>query len=192
VDESPEEMVDAELAADERLLWCGRPRLGVVFRSSDVFMIPFSILWAGFAVFWETEAITRGAPLFFALWGIPFIAMGLHMTVGRFFVDAWQRKRIYYGVTNERVLIISGVFSRTIKSLNIDTLNDVSLSERRNGTGTITFGSTPQMFDWFSNVSWPGTSKTSLPILDLPTDAREVYDIIRAAQRAAKEGRHSE
>jgi hypothetical protein len=50
------------------------------------------------------------------------------------------RSRTYYGLTNERVIIISGLSSRTVKSLQVQTLTDVSLSEEASGTGTVTFG----------------------------------------------------
>jgi hypothetical protein len=54
-------------------------------RRADALFIPFSLMWAGFAFFWETMAIRGGAPFFFWLWGIPFILIGVWITVGRFF-----------------------------------------------------------------------------------------------------------
>jgi hypothetical protein len=38
--------------------------------------------------------------------------LGLHFIGGRFVADAWQRARTFYGVTNERVLIVPGLFQR--------------------------------------------------------------------------------
>jgi hypothetical protein len=185
--DDPEDIVNRELGPDERLLWAGRPRLGFIMRRSDVFFIPFSIMWGGFAIFWETMVIVQGAPWFFALWGLPFILVGLYMIFGRFLGDAWERSRIYYGVTSERVIIISGWPSRSVHSLNIDTLAEISFSERANGRGTITFGSMPPMYRWFGGSGWPGSAYPVAPSLDLPEGALEVYEIIRAAQRASKQ-----
>ncbi len=77
------------LDSDERLLWSGAPGGGLRLRRSDIFMIPFSILWGGFAIFWESLALRHNAPLFFLVWGLPFVALGLQMMVGRFFWDAF-------------------------------------------------------------------------------------------------------
>ena len=104
-------------------------------------MIPFSLLWCGFAIFWESSVLNaEKAPTFFAFWGLPFVAMGIYMVIGRFFVEARQRASTFYAVTEERVLIVSGLLSRTVKSLNLRTLSDISLSEKGSGEGTITFG----------------------------------------------------
>jgi len=57
------------LSKDEKLLWTGKPSDGIIFRGSDVFMIPFSLMWGGFAIFWVVMAAS--ASVFFAMFGIP-------------------------------------------------------------------------------------------------------------------------
>lgn len=58
------------LDSGENLLWTGQPKTGIVFRNADIFLIPFSLLWCGFAIFWFITALTSGAPFFFAMFGI--------------------------------------------------------------------------------------------------------------------------
>jgi hypothetical protein len=106
--------LENELGPQERLLWAGRPRQGFVLRAADVFLIPFSLLWGGFVVFWEFTAVSNKAPFFFALWGVPFLLAGCYFVFGRFIADARQRAKTSYGLTNERVIIVSGVFRREI------------------------------------------------------------------------------
>jgi hypothetical protein len=66
------------------------------------------------------------------------------------------------------------VFARGIKSLTIDTLTDVSLTERAGGGGTITFGSMPFGSWWYAGAGWPGFGQAVVPNFDLPDDARGV------------------
>ena len=91
---SPTSGIERELSAGERLLWSGQPRRGVRLRSSDAFTIPFSLLWCGFAIFWEASVVTKGAPFSFMLWGIPFVVVGFYIVFGRFFVDAHGNTRL--------------------------------------------------------------------------------------------------
>lgn len=179
----PEE-IKRELATNEQTQWWGRPRQGVTLRGSDAIAIPFSILWCGFAIFWEYSVLQSGkAPVFFALWGIPFVCVGLYMMFGRFIVDARQRSKTFYAVTNERVLIVSGLFARQVKSLNIHTLTEVSLSEGSNGEGAISFGPQPPFGAMFGGMQgMPGSGKSTGPKFDLIHEAKQVYEIIRKAQ----------
>ncbi|MHC5538623.1 PH domain-containing protein [Singulisphaera rosea] len=187
MDDSPEDVIRRELSPSERLLWAGRPPLGLRLRAIDAFLIPFSLLWGGFAIVWEGSVITIGAPKLMALAGIPFVLVGLYVIFGRFWVDARQRSATVYGITSERVVIVSGVFSRKIKSLNIETLSDVSLTERTNGSGTITFGPTPPWYMTNFGGGWPSPGQPVVPTLEHFANARDVYEIIRQAQRAVRQ-----
>ena len=173
-----------ELGRGERLLWSGAPRQGLRFRAGDVFLVPFSLLWGGFAFVWEYSVVSGGAPFFFGLWGIPFVLVGVYLIAGRFVVDSYQRARTCYGVTDQRVIILSGLRSRQVKSLTLQGLSEVSLSERRDQSGTITFGPTNSMYAMWSGTSWPGSGKNLSPAFELVEDVRKVYDLIRDAQRA--------
>jgi len=177
--------IQNHLEPGERILWSGQPRQGVVLRGSDAFLIPFSLLWGGFAIFWELSVLTQGAPLFFSLWGIPFVVVGVYLIVGRFFVEAKQRERTFYAVTSERVLIVSGVLQRRVKSLALRTLSDVSLTESRDGSGSITFGPSPPFASLFGGMAWPGMQQLYGTRFDVIDNSQKVFKVIRDAQRSA-------
>ena len=182
MDGATEQEISRELSPTERLLWAGRPLSGLRFRPADVFFIPFSLLWGGFAIFWEWSVFNSNAPFFFWLWGIPFVLAGVYLIVGRFFVDAWQRDKTYYGVTNERIIIVSGLLNRKVKTLNLRTLSDLSLSERSDRSGTISLGATNPFAPWFGGMAWPGMGQYVTPGFEMIQNAKTVYDIIRRAQ----------
>src|SRR5215216_2075689 len=111
----------SELATSEKMVWFGQPRQGIALRGVDAFFIPFSLLWGSFAIFWEVSTFVIGAPVFFSLFGFIFVVIGIYLIIGRFFVDAKQRTQTFYAVTNDRVIIVSGLFSRTVKSIDLKT-----------------------------------------------------------------------
>ncbi|HEV8336290.1 MAG TPA: hypothetical protein VGR67_07750 [Candidatus Polarisedimenticolia bacterium] len=179
--DNPEQVISKELESGERLLWSGAPRRGLVIRGSDAFLIPFSLMWGGFAIFWEVSVMNSKAPGFFVLWGVPFVLIGLYLIVGRFFADAAIRGRTCYGVTDRRAIIVAGLMSRSIKSVNLRTMTDLSLSERSGGSGTIYFGPTPPWGAMYSGGRW---SHQYPPAFELIEDAKRVYNVIRQAQES--------
>lgn len=178
-----EQLLARELAPGEKLIWSGRPRQGVMLRASDAFLIPFSVLWCGFAIFWETGVVRDGAPSFLMLSGIPFVLIGLYFVAGRFVADAAERRKTVYGLTNERVIIVAGLFRRTVKSLNLRTLPEMSLTERADGSGTITLG--PSTGFPSAGSSWPGHRQVAPPALEGIEHVRSVHEQLRQAQRTA-------
>ncbi len=180
-----EQAARSELARNEKLLWSGQPRGGIKFRAADALMIPFSLMWGGFAVFWEASVLKDGAPGFFALWGVPFVLVGAYLIVGRFFVDAWQRARTYYALTDQRAIIISGIMSRQVKSLPLRAMSDITLSERADGSGSITLGPSSGPYTWFAGSGWPGTGRYQPPAFQMIENVRQVHTMLRDAQANA-------
>jgi hypothetical protein len=52
---------------NEHLLRSGLPWQGVRLRAGNILMIPFSLLWGGFVVFWEWSVIRADAHFFLEL-----------------------------------------------------------------------------------------------------------------------------
>ena len=97
--------LQAHLRADEQLLWHGVPDQRVWFAPVDAFLIPFSLMWCAFAVFWESSVVTGGGPGFAKVWGVPFIIIGVYFVGGRFAYKRYRKGRTAYGITNQRAII---------------------------------------------------------------------------------------
>ena len=180
IDIDIEMQLKEHLDKDERLLWGGGPRKGIVFRPSDMLLIPFSILWCGFAIFWTIEALQ--AAVLFGLFGVPFVIMGLVLVFGRFIIDAKQRANTTYGITNKRILIKSGVFNQTITSVNIRSLSNMKMTEKGDGSGSIELNPATSTQMGMSGMGWwPGAKGT--PSLTLIPDVRSVYQQILNLQK---------
>lgn len=167
----------ARLNPGEEILWTGVPVQGVVFNKSDILLIPFTLMWCGFAIFWEWGVLQSGAPGFMAFWGIPFILIGLYMVFGRFFADSWRRRRTTYAITPNRVIIRRG---NDLESLDLRSLSDLSLVEKADGSGTIFLGkSASGQAEFFRNSGWIGTNKMLAPALERIPEAAAVYRLIQ-------------
>ena len=94
------------VAPREQLLWSGRPDARALFIPADGFLIPFGLLFLGFAVFWTTEA-AEGAPAFFPIFGFVFIVFGLSR-VRPILVKVWRKRRSIYAVTDRRAFAVEG------------------------------------------------------------------------------------
>jgi hypothetical protein len=175
----------AHLSQDEQLLWSGQPRGGIAFRVEDFYVIPFSLMWGGFAIFWEWGVWSSGAPLIFRLWGVPFVALGLHMIFGRFIFDAWLRSNTYYGLTTERAMIVRRTLGVSVQSIELKTLDDVTLSVGNDRSGMIVFGNDTPGFAWYGMSPWR-RGYVMAPRFERIERAGEVYEQVRDAQGAAQ------
>lgn len=178
------EAVQCELDPGERLLWAGTPQKGLLFRKFDYILIPFSVCLAGFAVIWETVVIRTGGPALMIVWGIPFVLVGLTMLFGRFVVDAKIRATTYYGVTDKRVVIISGLFKRTIQSSDLSLLRGLNLIETKNRRGTISFNAANPSSPWIDTLPF---GLPQVPQFEMIENARVVYDLISKARKACRD-----
>ncbi|WP_428247508.1 hypothetical protein [Ferrovibrio sp.] len=172
--------LSATLDAGEKLLWWGIPKQGFVLRRSDATLIPFSLFFLVFAIFWEWKALQAVDPVF-PFFGIPFILAGLYITVGRFVHDAMRRRRTVYGVTDKRVLIVD---ARGMKSIELSGLNEIHLQKTASHVGTIVFG--PELRPV---ASGPGigawTGRPVIPTFEFVAEAEKVLNTVRAAKAAA-------
>ena len=126
--------VKSYLGADETVLWSGKPGKGHLLTRADIFMIPFSILWCSFAIFWEASVLSEGAPWPFKLFGIPFVLVGLYITVGRFVHKVYIRKRTEYVITNQRFLRLRG---KKVDTVEVQSKDQINVTINKDGSGTI-------------------------------------------------------
>jgi hypothetical protein len=169
----------------ERITWVGQPAQGFVLTARDGLLIPFSLMWCGFTIFWTYQVATTSAPWFFLLSGAMFVCVGLYLVFGRFIVDAWIRRCTYYAVTDSRILIARSGFSNKFSALRFQQLPEMALSERNDGRGTIRFG--PQGSMWSGRrMGWSvwTPSLDEVPQFLLIEKAREVFDLIQRSSKA--------
>lgn len=177
LDNEIKEELQHELGNDEKLLWTGKPKTGILFRSVDFFLIPFSVIWGG-GVFvgFIAALVSKGTPWFLGFFLIPFLAVACYIIFGRFLVDKKRREKTVYGITNNRIIIKSGIFSKSIKSMTIKTITDITFDEKKDKTGDIAFG--PIYFKNQMALGFGGFGGKQLSQFERIADARSVYNLI--------------
>lgn len=186
-----------ELLRGETLLWTGRPG-PPLFSPADALLVPFSLFWGGFAIFWEVGVLGSGKaggqppPFPFALFGVPFVLLGLYFVFGRFFYKVWRNKRTYYAVTNERVLVLVEGPIRKVRAVFIRNVPTIAKRVGTGGRGTLRFGvasgfgGLATMYE-NSGMEFLAWSAGELPpaFFDVP-DAERVYQLVLEQGREAR------
>ena len=146
-------IIQNELLPNERIIWQGVPCLAKIFTKADFFLIPFSVLWGGFAIYHTIEdTLIYGSP---GLFGIPFAVLGAYLILGRFIAKNARKRSTIYAVTNMRILVIranSKGLKKSIASAKIKTISNESVFCGKNGIGTIIFGTAPFMHSIHMNT----------------------------------------
>jgi hypothetical protein len=111
----------------------------------------------------------------------PFVIFGSYLLFGRFLHDSHLRKDTFYGTTDRCAMIRVG---RELRSINLQTLSDVSLCEETAGRGTIMLGAAQWWEVWWHGFPWPRPWGHELtPYFEGIEDAREVLGILRKTRR---------
>ena len=166
-----------ELDTGERLLWSGRALPDLRLESGNLLHSLFGFVFLGISIA-SLLAAGKESTIFPVLWTIPFVVVGLYVSVGRFFWIAFCRRYTEYAVTNQRVIVRSSLLSRA-QSIEYRKIRTVTLTEKSDGSGTIQFGESRA-------DDTAGVITSSATRMEAVADARLVYNIIRkASQRLA-------
>lgn len=174
----------------ERILWAGGPPGGLMLRRKDLLLIPFSLFFVGFSLFWTAgvAGVSRGgegAPAPFLFVGLAFVGIGLFLAFGRFVVDAIQRRGTAYALTDRRALILR---RGNLKSMPLEPALEVSVSGE--GRGSVMFGPDPGMVASIQGVrgigGWIGPAHPF--IFERIEDVDRVYRMVRETQIRPRHG----
>lgn len=168
------------LIEDEQLLWSGKPKTGLLFRQSDLFQVPFAAIWlyivvTGFVVRQDGDLGSAVDPI-----SILFVGVGLYLLIGRFIYEAIQRHYTYYALTNQRVMVKSGITSSQLRSTWLNSIVGIKISERRGGEGSLTFETVGNLSN--NNVanlfSRKSTDRDGPLSFEKIAEVRQVYDLV--------------
>ncbi len=142
-------MLDAEISGDERLLRAAQPApIRVALRMIPVSI--FGLFFGGFATFWIAAAAAGtshmphndgGIPAvfqFFPLFGIPFFLVGVAMVLSPA-IAYFAATKTVYAVTDKRAIIVSKPLMLSVKSYYPTDFTDIERGGTMNGVGDVSF-----------------------------------------------------
>ncbi len=164
------------LAADEEILWQGKPGFGIRWSSLLTSRTLMGAFFTGFSIFWITSAASmtggRNVPFpfqFFPLFGLPFLGIGLYNLGGHALWDAYKRSAAHYTLTTHNAFIARNTLGkRTLETYQILDMDRILLEDGDPGAVI------------FSEMQ---SGKTKRPGFYQINDARAVYALLRDAQR---------
>ncbi len=178
-----------DLLQGESIQWSGQPDPSINLSKGDVFLIPFSLFFLGFSVFWLEGVVSAtsanpekmgGAIIFFYLVGSVFAIFGFYLAFGRFIYKKWKKSKTYYALTNKRALILTLTFGRKLDGAFLDRLVAINKSVRSGGSGTLYFGNPSWMTTAYGNSGmdfFTGFYSGDVPSFYDIHDADSVYDL---------------
>jgi|SRR5579871_866193 hypothetical protein len=181
-------IAEPELRPGEHLVWADRPGLMAVARQdlpSSLMGVPFT----AFAVFWLVQVmkIDKSANMaigyFFPLWGLMFVGIGLFLLL-RPVISAGKARSTVYAITDQRLFIASGAWTRRVDSYGPEQIASLERTERANGFGDIVFRKEAQQMSL--RVGYR-TSLKSIGFFGVP-EVRKVEAAIQALAATAKQG----
>jgi hypothetical protein len=136
--------IERELEPGEFIQWVEQP-LPRFFTGQSATYFLMGIPFTAFAIFWMCGAAGFKVPdlrerikfeHLFALWGVPFILVGLWMLSSP--LREWLKAfRTVYLITDKRAISIESGWFTTIRNYTPAQLKDIYRKERQDGTGDV-------------------------------------------------------
>jgi hypothetical protein len=178
-------VLENELRAGERVVWCQQPRPAALAGKSSVTFL-FGIPFFAFAVFWTLAAsggiskVKGGSfPSWFPiLWGGMFVVVGAALLLSPAWAF-WRATRTVYAVTDLRAILIVATWRRTIYSFVGQHLVDIHRVEDDAGRGDIVFhreARSGNRRDSYYDVGFLGIER----VREVEDSLRALYDKTRA------------
>src|SRR5579883_1999458 len=139
-----------ELEPDETLIWAGKPDPARAAWSAGtpllffcgLVLTSFSLLWSLAVAQSFLHPSKKGGPsgieIAFPFFGVPLILVGRGFLSAPYWAYRLASKTIY-AITSKRLLVITDLHTRKVRSLSPDTISSINLRERSGGEGDLVF-----------------------------------------------------
>lgn len=186
--------IETRLDPGESVNWRGQPVKKSYVLAGNKFYFILIGFWCLFAIIFEIDAIGkvisgRGS-IAFALAGLIPFAIFSPFILAPIVISSKSATKTYYAVTNNRIMIATGLLHKRFTSLDLCETQAINLRIRRNGVGDIYFGHSGSTGGWgfWSVIFWLGDQLPSFYCIE---NVEKVFHKIRELKAQAAERRIS-
>ena len=108
------------ISDNEKIIWEGRPQLVPYLTSKFVFLLVFFVFFSSVTYNPDTQNYESAGP--FAIW------LGIFLFVVLFIYNFIFYKKIYYAITDKRVVMQKGIIGTDFESVDFDKINSINIS----------------------------------------------------------------
>ena len=132
--------IDRFLKTGERILWRGKP-VKAAFVFGGATSIPFGLIFLAFAITLVISTASTGAPMFFTLFALPIVLVGIGVTFGPSIWQLLRYRNTVYVITNQRVITQTGAIGLDTRFVDFSKIQEVyvkvGITDRIFGTGSV-------------------------------------------------------
>lgn len=183
-------LLDRYLDDDETVVWAGQP----VRRRALLGTLPqfgFAVFWTAFSAFWTLTAwfITSkmdggGLTSVFPFFGLPFLLVGLFLLAAPLRTLRRVARTSYVVTTHRAIVARPSGDGLALSSVHPEALGTLDLTVRRDGSGTIRFGTAEPSLPAFRSPTIGDVGSASVAsgprAFENVPDAEQVFDLLRA------------
>jgi hypothetical protein len=137
MDSNLQQEFSAYLLPNEELLWVEKPVQGFRTQMEDWYLVTNFVIWCCFILVLFRKS---GIEEIIHVIQLSLILSILYQLIFRYYYDLLKRKNSVYGISNQRILIKSGILNSEVTTLDIKNLPPVSLIHFKENKGSIKFG----------------------------------------------------
>lgn len=145
----------------EKIVWTAKAGQGLIFRPMDIFyscigiigLIVCSILFYG--IFQSFDSLSFPENIFTGMFVLIFLGIDFYVLIGRYFADIMRRSKVVYAISDNRIFIRSGIFSKDIDIIEIHKLETLHLKQGSQNIGTILLSRPPKKHWYHKRNNFP-------------------------------------
>ncbi len=172
------------LDGDESSLWFAVPKVKYRFTKTNIFIFFFGLFFTFFALIWMLLASTSS--IVFALFGIPFLLVGISISFGLIIISRSNLKHTAYIITKKRIIIKSGNRVTSIQNIYLNEITNMEITLYPNNFGTINIY-TKSILGNNANKNLAALRSNLQNSLSEIADADQVFKLIKELKKRIEE-----